>query len=71
MRWGLKASHYRTPENAKSGELHDATGFTVNWRDRPADDNPEPPDLPAITGWWTHIQTTEASQPPSTDPVTT
>ncbi|WP_327280964.1 MULTISPECIES: terpene synthase family protein [unclassified Streptomyces] len=70
MEWAQETSRYRTPENAKTGELHHATGFTVDWREHPADDNRQPPPLPSIAWWWNHIQTAEASQPPSTGPLT-
>lgn len=63
MEWAQETSRYRTPENAKTGELHHATGFTVDWREHPADDNRQPPPLPSIAWWWNHIQTAEASQP--------
>ncbi|MFD4864276.1 hypothetical protein [Streptomyces sp. NPDC058412] len=43
MEWARETNRYRTPENAKTGELHDATPFTVDWTDHPSDDNPEPP----------------------------
>lgn len=59
MEWALETSRYRTPQDAKTGELHEATAFTVDWTDHPADDSPEPPDLPAITWWWDHIRSAE------------
>ncbi|WP_406048647.1 terpene synthase family protein [Streptomyces virginiae] len=69
MEWALETSRYRTPQDAKTGELHDATAFTVDWTDHPADDNPQPPDLPAITWWWDHIQAAEANRPARKGPL--
>ncbi|MFD4938310.1 terpene synthase family protein [Streptomyces virginiae] len=60
MEWARETNRYRTPQDAKTGELHDATPFTIDWTDHPSDDNPEPPDLPAIAWWWDHIRAAEA-----------
>lgn len=60
MEWALETNRYRTPQNAKTGTLHDATAFTVVWSDHPADDNPRPPDLPGIAWWWDHVRVAEA-----------
>ncbi|MER6312498.1 hypothetical protein ABT237_01830 [Streptomyces sp. NPDC001581] len=60
MEWARETNRYRTPENAKTGELHDATPFTIDWTDHPSDETPEPPDLPAIAWWWEHIRAAEA-----------
>ncbi|MFD3583866.1 terpene synthase family protein [Streptomyces sp. NPDC058683] len=62
MEWALETSRYRTPQNAKTGTLHDATAFTVDWSDHPADDSPHPPELPAIAWWWDHIRAAEANE---------